>query len=51
MPHRSRYNLGKFFPNAPTTSKNQPSLFFGGYELEDPLGEQSEVSEEPIWEK
>lgn len=56
MPRRSRDNLGIFFPNTPTPSDNQPSLFFGGYhlpsltvgELEDPLGEQFEIFEEPI---
>ena len=47
MPRRNRDNLGKFLPNTPTTSNNQPSLFFGSYELEDPLGEQPEIFEEP----
>lgn len=51
MPPRSRDNLGNFFPNTPTPSNNQPSLFFDGYELEDPLGEQPEIFEEPIWEE
>jgi len=47
MPHRNRDNLEKFLPNTPTTSNSQPSLFFGGCELEDPLGEQPEIFEEP----
>jgi len=48
MPRRNRDNLGNFFPNTPTTSNNQPSLFFGGCELEEPFGEQLEIFEEPI---
>ncbi len=48
MPRRSRDNLGKFLPNTPTASNSQPSLFFGGYELEEPLGEQPNIFEEPI---
>lgn len=51
MPRRSRENLGNFLPNTPTTSDNKPSLFFGGYQLEDPLGEQLEIFEEPIREE
>jgi len=51
MSHRNRDNLGKFLPNTPTTSKNQPSLFFRGCELEDPLGEQPNIFEEPIREE
>ena len=51
MPRRNRDNLGKFIPNTPTALNNQPSLFFGGYELEDPLGEQPEIFEEPIGEE
>jgi len=47
MPHRNRDNLGKFLPNSPTTSNSQPSLFFGSYELEDPLGEQPKIFEKP----
>jgi len=47
MPRRNRDNLGKFLPNTPTTSNSQPSLFFGGCELEDPLGEQPKIFEEP----
>ena len=43
MPRRNRDNLGKFLPNTHTTSNNQPSLFFGGCELEDPLGEQPKI--------
>jgi len=51
MPNRSRDNLGKKFPNTPTTSNNQPSLFFCGCELEDPLGEQPKIFEELIEEE
>ena len=51
MPHRNRDNLGKFLPNTPTASNNQPSLFFGVYELEEPLGEQPNIFEEPTGEK
>lgn len=40
MPHRNSDNLGEFLPNTPTTSNNQPFLFFDGCELEDPLGKQ-----------
>ena len=51
MPRRNRDNLRKFVPNTPTASNNQPSLFFGGYELEEPLGEQPDIFEEPTWEE
>lgn len=47
MPHRNRDNLRKFLPNTPTISNSQPSLFFGGCELKDPLGEKLEIFEEP----
>ena len=46
MPPRNRDNLGKFLPNTPTASNSQPSLFFGDYELEVPLGEQPNIFEE-----
>jgi len=48
---RNGDNLGKFLTNTPTNSNNQPSLFFDGYELEDPFGERPEIFEEPIGEK
>ena len=51
MSHRNRENLGKFFPNTPIAFKSQPSLFFGGCELEEPLGEQPDILEEPIGEE
>ena len=51
MARRNRDNLGKFLPNTPTSSNIQPSLFFGGYELEEPLGEQLDIFEEPIGEE
>ena len=59
MPRRSRDNQGKFLPKIPTLSSTQPSLFFGDYEipsltigdLEDPLGKQLEILEEPIGEE
>jgi len=38
-------------PNTPTTSHNQPSLFFGGYDQEEPLGESQDIFEEPIGEE
>lgn len=47
MPRRNRDNFGKFLPNTPTTSNNQPSLFIGRCELEDPLGEQPYIFQEP----
>jgi len=59
MPHRSRYTLGKFLPNIPTPSNNQPSLFFGDCQLpslttrdlEDPIVEQLAIFEEHIGEE
>ena len=51
MPHRNSDNLGKFLPNTPTASKSQPSLFFGGYEVKEPLGEQQDIFEESIGEE
>ena len=51
MPRRNRDNFGKFLPNTPTASNSQPSLFFGGYELEEPLCEQPDISEEPRGEE
>ena len=51
MPRRNRDNLGKFFPNVHTASNSQPSLFFSGCELEEPLGEQLEIFEEPTGEE
>lgn len=51
MPHRNRDNSGKFLPNTPTTSQSHPSLFFGGSDLEEPIGEQPEIYEDPIAEE
>ena len=51
MPRRNRDNLGKNFPNTPTTSNSQPSLFFDGCELEEPLCEQPDIFEEPTGEE
>jgi len=51
MPRRSRDSLGICFPNTPTASNSQTSLFFYGCELEEPLGEQPEIFEEPIREE
>ena len=48
MPRRNRDNLGKLLTNTPTASNSQPSPFFGGFELEEPLGEQPYIFEEPI---
>lgn len=51
MPSRSRDNLGNFLWTTSTISGSQPSLFFSDCELEDPLGEQPEIFEEPIVEE
>ena len=51
MPCRNSDNLGKFLPNTPTASNNQPSLFLGGCELEKPLGEKPDIFEEPTGEE
>jgi hypothetical protein len=51
MPRRNRDNSGKFLPNTPTASHSQPSLFFGGCDQEEPLGEQPDIFEEPIGEE
>ncbi len=51
MPRRNSDNLGKFLTNTPTTFNSQPSLFFGDYEVEEPLGEQLYIFEEPTGEE
>jgi len=51
MPRRNRDNLGKFLPNTPTAPNIQPFLFFGGCELEEPLGEKPDIFEEPTREE
>jgi len=51
MPYSNRDNLGKFLLNTPTASNSQHSLFFGGYELEEPLGEKPDIFEEPTREE
>jgi len=51
IPRRNRDNSGKFLPNTPTSSHNQPSLFFGGCDQEGPLGEHQDIFEEPIGEE
>jgi len=51
MPHRNKDNLGKFLPNTPTTSLSHPSLFFGGSDLEEPIGKPPEIYEDPIAEE
>ena len=51
MPCRNRDNSGKNLPNTPTASHSQPSLFFSGYNQEEPLGEQPYIFEEPIGEE
>lgn len=48
---KNKDNSGKFLPNTPTASHSQPSLFFGGYEQEEPLGEQPNIFEESIGEE
>ena len=51
MPRRSRDNLGKKFPNAPTASHGKPSLFSGDCNQEEPLGEHTDIFKEPIGEE
>ena len=51
MPRKNTDNSGKFLSNAPTTSNSQPSFFFTDGELEDPLGEQPYLFEEPVGEE
>ena len=48
MPHRNKDNSRKFLPNTPNTSLSHPSLFFGGSDLEEPIGEPPEIYEDPI---
>jgi len=48
MPRRNRDNSGKFLPNTPTTSQSHPSLFLGGSDQEEPIGEQPKIYEDPI---
>ena len=51
MPHRNRDNTRKFLPNTPTTSLSHPSLFFGGNDPKEPIGEPPEIYEDPITEE
>jgi len=51
MPHRNRDNSGKFLTNSPIASNSQPSLFFGDCEVEEPLGEELYIFEEPTREE
>jgi len=51
MPRRNRDNLGKLLPNTPIASNIQPSLLYGGYELEEHLGEQPDIFGEHIGEE
>ena len=51
MPCRKRDNIEKFLPNTPTTSLSHPSLFFGGSDSEEPIGEALEIYEDPIIEE
>jgi hypothetical protein len=48
MPRRNGDNTKKFLPNTPTTSLSHPSLFFGGSDPEEPIGEPPEIYEDPI---
>lgn len=48
MPRRNRDNSGKVFPNTPTASHIQPSLFFGDCNQEEPSGEHPDIFEEPV---
>jgi len=51
MPCRSRGNLGIFLPNNHTPSNNKSFISFCGCDLEEPLGEQPKIFEEPIGEE
>ncbi len=51
MPRRNRDNSRKVLPNTPTASHRKPSLFFGGSDQEEPLGEKPKIFEEPIGEE
>jgi len=51
MPRRNRDHTGKFLPNTPTTSLSHPSLFFGGSDPEEPIGEPPEIYKDPIIEE
>ncbi len=51
MPCRNRDNWGKFLPNTPNTSLSHPSLFFGGSDPEEPIGEPPEIYEDSITEE
>jgi len=51
MPRRNRDNSGNFLPNTPTTSLSRPSLFFGGSDREEPIGEPPEIYKDPIIEE
>jgi len=51
MPCRNRDNTGKFLPNTPTTSLSHPSLFFGGSDPDEPIGEPPKIYEDPIIEE
>lgn len=51
MPRRNRDSTRKFLPNTPTTSLSHPSLFFGGSDPEEPIGEPPEIYKDPIIEE
>ena len=51
MPRRNIDNSGKILPNTRTASHNQPSLFFGGCDQEEPLGQHPNIFEETIGEE
>ena len=51
MPRRNIDNSGKFLTNTPTTSLSHHSLFFGGSDPKEPIGEPPEIYEDPITEE
>ena len=51
MPRRSRNTQRKILPKTPASPPSHPSLFFSGSEIEPPIGESSQYSEEPIGEE
>ena len=51
MPRRNRTTQKQILPKTPTSPPSHPSLFFSGSEIELPIGESSEYSEEPIGEE
>ena len=51
MPRKSRNTQRQILPKTPTSPPSHPSLFFSGSEIELPIREHFEYSEEPIGEE